>query len=434
MLNALYNDETTGLQFNGTYYGQVYVAAGSTVPKISVGPSILFEGENASITASIVSPDGKEVTNGIYSALVYPEAAQGDYSSLMHSTYSAFALVPLTFDAKIDLWTASVTMPSPYNSSLASSTNANAEYYGGPYEVYVSGLSAGGVPTTAALSAQQGFYVQPYVYSSNSVSTDPQQTSRLALSNATINAGSTPLALADDYFVGNNTVTGSDVTITSSTVSGTLHLENGQTTLNGVTGGNVVATNTHVVLEHSSLSSLTLGAGATASIDSASSYQSVTPALPVVTISSPTANASYTGSLNAQVAVTGSGVAAVTFMLDGKALPPIQGNNTGPQISYQLNTTSMPDGTHTLTVTAAQADLLTTTASVSFVTHNQLASLTNGLATANKSLSAANGDIADLKSTIGNLTYLLYLAVVVAVVGVALAVYAIRTGKAPYRY
>ena len=104
-------------------------------------------------------------------------------------------------------------MPSPYNSSLVSSINANAEYYGGPYDVYVSGLSADGVPTTSTLSAQQGFYVQPYVYTSNSVMTDPQQTSRLALSNVTINAGSSPLTLADDYFVGNNTVTGSDVTI-----------------------------------------------------------------------------------------------------------------------------------------------------------------------------------------------------------------------------
>ena len=440
MLNAAYNDETTGLNFTGSYFGQVYVAAGSAVPKISVGPSTLFEGENASITANITSPDGKEVTNGIYTALVYPETAQSNYSSLMHSTYAAFALVPLTFDPKIEMWTASVSMPSPYNSSLVSSTNANAEYYGGPYEVYVSGLSADGVPTTATLSAQQGFYVQPYVYTSNTVLTDPQQTSRLALSNTTINAGSAPLALADDYFVGNNTVTGSDVTITSSTVNGTLTLENGQTTLEGVSGGDVVATNAKVILQHSALSSLKLGIGATASIDVASSYQSITPALPVVTITSPTANSSYTGSFNAQVTVTGSSGAGITFLLDGKTLPPFYGNNTGPQITYPLNTTSMPDGTHTLTVTAAQSDLLTTTASVSFVTHNQLASVTNGLATANQtintlsgSLSTANGNIVNLKSTISNLTYLLYFAVVIAVVGVVLAVYAIRAGKAPYR-
>jgi subtilase family serine protease len=441
MLNAAYNDETTGLHLTGSYFGQVYVAAGSSVPKISVGPSTIFEGENASITASITSPDGKEVTNGIYTALVYPETAQGNYSSLMHSTYAAFALVPLAFDATIGVWTASVTMPSPYNSSLSSSTNANAEYYGGPYEVYVSGLSADGVPTTATLSAEQGFYVQPYVYTSNTVLADPQQTSRLALSNATINAGSAPLALADDYFVGNNTVTGSDVTITSSTVNGTLNLENGQTTLSGVTGGDVVATNAHVVLEHSSLSSLVLGAGATASIDSASSYQTVTPALPVVTISSPTANASYTGAINAQVTLNGDGITGVSFFLDGEPLPSLLSGPPGQQVSYPLNTTSMPDGTHVLTVTAVQSDLMTTTASVSFVTHNQLAAVTNDLAKANQtvnafsgSLSTANSNIANLKSTVSNLTYLLYFAVVIAVVAVALAVYTMRAGKAPYKY
>ena len=440
VLNAAYNDETTGLHLTGSYFGQVYIAAGSTVPKISVGPSALFEGENASIAASITSPDGKEVTNGIYSAMVYPETAQGDLSSLMHSTYSAFALVPLTFDAKIDMWTASVTMPSPDNSSLTSSINADAEY-GGPYDVYVSGLSADGVPTTATLSAQQGFYVQPYVYTSNAVLTDPQQTSFLALSNATINAGSAPLALANDYFLGNNTVTGSDVTITSSTVSGTLNLENGQTTLSGVSGGDVVATNAKVILQHSALSSLKMGVGATVSIDAASSYQSISPALPVVTISSPAPNGSYTGSFNAQVAVTGSSGAGITFVLDGKALPPFYGNNTGPQITYPLNTTSMPDGTHTLTVIAAQSDLLTTSASVSFSTHNQLAAVTNDLATANRtintlggSLSTANGNIADLKNTISSMTYIVYIAVAVAVVAIALAVYAIRVGKAPHRY
>ena len=394
MLNAAYNDETTGFDYAGSYFGQVYVSPGLSVPKISVGPSTLFEGENASITASITSPDGTEVTNGIYTALVYPETAQNDYSSLMHSTYAAFALVPLTFDAKTGMWTANVTMPSPYNSSVASTTNANAEYYGGPYDVYVSGLSAAGVPTASTLSAQQAFYVQPYVYTSNKVMTDPQQTSRLALWNVTVQAGSAPLTLSDDYFIGNDTVSGSQVTIASSTVTGTLNLENGQTTLSGVTGGNVVATNALVVLQHSALSSLVFGTAATGSVDPASSFQSITPALPVVTISSPTANSSYTGAIDAQVAVKGTGITVVTFFLDGKRLPSVQGNvSSGQPLSYPLNTTSMPDGTHTLTVTAVQSDLMAATASVSFVTHNQLDAVTGDLATANKTISSLSSSL-----------------------------------------
>jgi len=450
MLNAGYNDETTGFSYGGSYFGQVYVAASFSVPKISVGPSTLFEGENASIAASITAPNGKEVTNGIYTALFYPETAQNDYSSLMHSTYAAFALVPLTFDAKVGMWVANVTMPSPNDSSLVSSTNANAEYYGGPYDVYVSGLSAAGVPTAALLSAQQSFYVQPYVYTSNIVMTDLQQTSRLALSNVTINSGFAPLTLTNDYFVGKDVVTGYDVTISSSTVSGTLSIEDGQTTLNGVNGGDVVVTNAYVVLEHSALSSLELGTGATASIDPASSYQSITPALPVVAISSPAANASYAGAIDAQVVVKGVGITALTFSLDGTRLPPLPLNSTtlGQQLSYPLNTTSMPDGTHILTVTAVQSDLLTATASVSFATHNQLAAVANDLATANKTIGAlggnltiADGNIATLQSdlnsanhTISDLTYLALLAVAVAIVGIILAAYSMRGGSAPWKY
>jgi hypothetical protein len=53
LLSAKYNDETTALDFSGSYFGQVYVAASSSVPKISLSPSTLFEGQDASIRASI---------------------------------------------------------------------------------------------------------------------------------------------------------------------------------------------------------------------------------------------------------------------------------------------------------------------------------------------------------------------------------------------
>jgi hypothetical protein len=366
----------------------------------------------------------------------------------MHSTYSAFGLIPLAFDASTGKWTGSAVMPSPYDSSLVSSINANAEYYGGPYDVFVSGISADGIPTDSSLSAQHNFYVQPYVYTANTIMTNPQQTSRLALSNVTINAGSSPLTLSDDYFVGNNTVTGSAVTITSSTVGGTLNLENGQATLIGVTGGDVVATNAKVILQHSALSSLTLGSGATASIDPASTSKSITPALPVLTISSPVANVTYTGSINAQVAIEGSGVAALSFFLDGKLLPSLSGAPPGQLVSYPLDSATMADGTHTLTVVAIQSDLLNSTASVSFATDSHLVAVTNNLATANKTISSLSGNIATLQGSIGtlqgsvdaanhtinDLTYLAYFAIAVAAVGIILGAYALRGGKAPWKY
>jgi hypothetical protein len=444
LLNASYDDETTGFKFGGSYFGQVYVASGSSVPKISVSPSTLFEGENASIMASITSANGNLVTKGMYTALVYPKTDQSSYSSLMHSNYAAFSLTLLTFDPKTNAWVGNVTMPSPYNSSLVSSVNGNSEYYGGPYDVFVSGISADGVPTAASLSSQQDFYVQPYVYTSNIIATTLQQTSRLALSNVTINAGSSPLQLTNDYFVGPNTLTGSSLTVASSFVEGTLNLGNGQTTLDGVTGGNIVATNTNVIVQRSSLSSLRLGTGATASIDPSSSYQSIIPALPVLTISSPLSNTSYTGKLNAQVAVKGFGVATLSFFLDGALLPSIPGAAPpGPQVSYPLDTSSMPDGTHTLSVVAVQSDMLSSSTNVSFVTHNQLQEVTNQLAAANKTILSLNGSLGNAKSdiaglqgnlstanhTINNLTEMFYLALGVGALGIILGLFAMRRAR-----
>jgi Bacterial Ig domain len=232
------------------------------------------------------------------------------------------------------------------------------------------------------------------------------------------------------------------VTIKSSLVNGTLNLWNGQTTLNDVTGGDIFANNTNVVLQHSSVSSLHLGAGATASIDPSSSYKSISPALPVLTISSPVANMSYTGKINAQVGVNGIGITVLTFTLDGKQLPSLLGGAPpGPQVSYPIDTTPLPDGTHTLTVLAVQFDLLSSSASISFVTHNQLLAVTNDLATANKSLSTANSNISSLQGNLNSanhsityLTDLVFLAIAVAVLAIALGAYAIRGGKAPWKY
>ena len=449
LLGAAYNDETTGYNYGGEYFGQVYVAPGYSTPAISIGPTVLFEGQNATISASITYPNGKEVTHGVYTALVYPQTSDAQYSTLEHQSYEAFNLIELSYSPKLGLWTANATMPSPYNSNLVASTNGNAEYYGGPYDVYVSGISADGVPTASDLTAQQSFFVQPYVYTTNTVMDQFPQTERLALQNVTLNAGSSPLVLYDDYFIGNNTVSGTDVTISSSTIDGTLNIDGGRTTLNGVTGGSVVATASDVVLQHTVLSSLDLRTSSTASVDSASSEEALTPALPSVLISSPIANESYAGMLNATVGIKGSDVATLNFYLDGKLLPsPQNGLPPGSQASYLLNTTTMPDGTHTLTVEAVQFDRLTSSSSVSFVTDNQLRGLNGDLTTASQTISSlngnletANGNIATLQGnlntanrTITDLSYVAYLAVALAAIGLIVAAYALKGGRAAWKY
>ena len=228
-----------GFDYGGSYFGQVYVAAAASTPTISVRPSTLFEGENTSITASITSPGGKEVTNGSTPPWSIPDAADDIRCST--TRLQAFALVPLAYDVKLNAW--SLTPPCLRPTTLPSRPppTGTRSTTGGPYDVYVSGVSADGVPTNACLTAQQSFYVQPYVYTADTVNSGPTADLAPPLSTPRSTPVSSPVVFSGDDFVGNNTVTGSDVTITSSTINGTLNVRDGQTTLDGVTGGNVVA-------------------------------------------------------------------------------------------------------------------------------------------------------------------------------------------------
>ncbi|MDA4118418.1 MAG: protease pro-enzyme activation domain-containing protein [Thaumarchaeota archaeon] len=449
LLNAQYNDETTGFNYTGSFFGQIYVASGASVPKVSVTPGTLYEGQNAQITANITYPNGKEVTNGLYTAFFYPKTAEDQYSSLMHSTYASFALTQLAYSPKLNLWVANATMPSPYNSSLVSSIDGNSGYYGGPYDVYVSGVSADGIPTTSVLSAQRDFFVQPYVYTADKTMSNMQQTSQLALTNVTINAGSSStLAFTDDQFVGANSIQGGSVTISSSVINGTLKLRGSQTTLDGVNGGNIVLGAGHLNLLHSDISSLQVADGATVSVDGASVFQSVSPPIPVLSLSSPVANQSYVGSAPIQALVAGTGISNLTFTLDGKSISPPQGVGTSGAISFTLDTTSVPDGTHTLSMVATQGDGLSSSANVSFITQNQLAmananlkATNDSLKATNDTLNAANANIATLQTqvtsanrSINDLTNAVYLALVVALVGCVMAAYLVRKSRAQWKF
>jgi subtilase family serine protease len=406
-LNAAYNDETSGNIYTGSFYGQIYVSAGYSVPKISVSPSTLFEGQQSQVQASITYPNGKEVTQGMYTAVIYPTTSESQYTEVMHSQYAAFQLIRLGFDPALNLWTANVLLPSPYNSSVLSSINGNSAYYAGPYDVYVTGLSADGVPTTANQAAQKDFFVQPYVYTANEAMTNPQQTSGLALSNVTIGGGA--VSLAGDYFSGTNTIQATNVTISSSQVAGTLDLVNTHATLIGVSGGNIVSKNSEIKLVRSDLSSIQL-TGSTVNLDAASTYQAVSPALPVVAITSPVANKNYTGSVTVQASVTGSNITSVSVLLDGKALAPGTTGAPSASLSYPVDTSPLPDGTHTISVVAAQSDGLSSSSSVSFATNNQLVTVQGNLKTANSNIAtlqgglrAANGTITSLQGSVTTL-------------------------------
>ena len=283
LLQANYGSVTLGYTLYGAFYGQVLVSSGAITPEITLSPSTLYMGQTAQITADIHYPNGQEVTQGEYTAVIYPQELQNDYTAIMYSEYQNFELTPLLYSPTLNRWTANVTLPSPYNAGVLSPINDNSFNYAGPYDVYVTGISYDGFPTTAALSAQQAFSIQPYVYLSNQQITTFQQSSGLALSGVNVTESAN---LSNDIFMGSNWFTSGTTVISDSFVNGTIFANGANLTLEGVHGGEIVASNSSINLVNTDLNSITL-VNSNLSLTS-SSYQSISPPPPTIQISSPT--------------------------------------------------------------------------------------------------------------------------------------------------
>jgi subtilase family serine protease len=443
LLRANYSSLTTSVNFgvntiNGSFYGQVEVTGGPIAPTITISPSTLYEGQTATLTADIHYANGQEVTFGEYTAVVYPQELQDQYTTIMHSEYANSQLISLSYSPTLNRWVSNFTLPSPYAAGVISPINGNSFFYSGPYDAYVTGLSFDGVPTTSASSAQKGFFIQPYVYiSGQNIQTLPQ-VSGLAFSGDAISG---PASLSGDVFLGTNTIQGGAVTITSSEIHGTLVVNNAQVTLAGVTGGDISATGSTLVLLDSAVGALQL-TRSTVSLAS-SSYQSITPSVPAIALQQPTANTAYRGTLAVSASVTGDQVSSVSFSVDGVAPTVVQNPATGGVYGYSLDTTQLSDGVHTMTVTASQADGMSASVTAYFSTDNKLASASgqiNNLGsqlsvqnstlgvqrstinTLKSDLQSANGKVSDQASTISTLTNELYVLAAIAVVALVLSV------------
>jgi len=373
MLDSLYNSSTLDATVNGTFFGQIYVAPSYSVPRIYTADSLIsqppesigataahaFEGQTLFIYSNITYANGTEIKYGMFSAAVYSKDVQEAYSQI-----TSTSTVPLFYDSQLNLWTGNVTLPSPYNSVSDSSVYSGPQGISGAYEVFVSGISYDGVPTTTRLSAQRGFYIQPLVYMANQVLSNPVQTSGLALFSDNISGSN---SFAGDDFFGNDYFNSGNIGVASSQVNGTLYFNNATVTLNGVNGGNIVAHNSHLVMVDSHVATLTL---INSSVNlTSSTYATITPQLPNITVLRPKPSTAYTGRVNVSIQVSGESVSQVKVFLSGQLVKVF---SDGGGHSFQLNTTSYPDGTYTLTVQAVQTDGLSSSVQVSFSIQNQL--------------------------------------------------------------
>jgi subtilase family serine protease len=419
MLHASYTSYTPGGNLTGTFYGQVWVSSPAIRPGVLVMPGYvsantssplgdkagsLYEGEKAHILVSIDYANGTGVRFGVYTAVLYPKSLSDKYTSLMHTQYASGNLIPLTFDPNAGVWLGNLTLPSSASQGSIAGLGINTFDYSGPFEVYVTGMSADAVPTTAELSAQAPFQVQPFLYVDGGTLPPLAQSSGLALSGVTIDSGR---SLSGDIFLGTSTIDSAKVTISNSLIEGTLVLRDANVSLLGVTGGDVMANGSVLTLKDTSLGSLALSKSNVTLTDS--SYQTVIPAPPsiqVVGLSTPVGGiAKY----NITVSGAGLGAGSLQAWVDGIVAPlTVTTSSSGLFAVGQVDASSLNDGVHTLTLKASQSDGLSTSTSAAFSTNaHQLA-------------------LQKQSSTLFDIAYAL---AALAVAGLAIGLVALRLGR-----
>ncbi len=348
----------------------------------------------------------------MYSAAVYPKDLQNAYNALTE-TIQVPMLVrhgdrPLDRERDlavgIQLWRDRADRP-------------RGLYLSGPYEIFVSGLSADGVPSSTDISTQHGFTIQPYLLLSGQDLTSLPQTSQVAFENDTI-AG--PQTLRDDLFLGANTIEGGAFTVAYSQIVGTLTLNDATTTLTGVSGGSVVAENSALVAQQSNFDSLQL-TDSTLSLN-ASTYQMITPSLPVISVQSPVPNQNFNGT-SGSVTVTGQQIDNVLVYLDGEQLTVIHASPSS--YSFTLDSGSLSLGVHSLRVVATQGDGMSSTITVNFSSEGTIGLLNNTISSLSSQASSANSSESSLKGTVQTLTSWLYLLALVTIVALLVAIAAL---------
>ncbi len=435
LLNASYTAVTLQTDFgvngiNGSFFAQVLVTGPASIPRIAVSPPTLYEGQRAHITADIHYSNGTETRFGEYSAFVYPQLVSKLYTEVNNVEFQSGYLIQLSYSPAIDRWVGNFTAPSPYNNATLAPITGYALYYSGPYDVFVTGHSYDGVPTDTNVNTQQAFFIQPYTLVANQTVSSLQQTSGLAFSGDTI---TTSAALSNDVFLGSNAIRGGAVTISDSSISGTLNASDTDLNLISVSGGAISASDSELRLADSSVGSLALS-GSNVSL-AASSYQSISPPLPTIEVQQPAGASAYNGTLNISASVGGEQISSVAFSVDGMALQAFPPSNA-PYI-YALDTAKLSDGVHTLLVTVTQGDGISSTLTTSFSTDAHMASLSGQLRQLNANITSL---VSRLNSSIGSLssrlnqaneseerfTYVSYFLGAVAAVAVVVSMVALR--------
>ena len=395
LLRASYGSLTLGYTLYGSFYSKIWVSNATITPKITILPSTLFMGQTAQISVDIRYPNGEEVTQGEYTTLIYTQEQQNQLTEIMYEKYQNNQLTPLTYNSTQNRWVATITLPSSYNAGALSTASSNGVNYAGPYKAYVTGISYDGYPTTTTLSAQQSFFIQPYIYVANQTIDSFQQNYGLAFSQVNITGS---VNLTNDVFLESNYLQSGNTTISNSIINGTLFVTASNLTLQAVHGGNIVATNSTINLVNSDLSSITLLNSRI--LLTSSSYQTITPPSPTIQILSPVNGASHKGDVNTNIAVLGSNIESVIVSLNGQSIQTFSSNGT---LTFTLPSANYPDGTYLLQAIAAQTTGITSSANLTMYFINQASSTQSSLDSLNSSQTSLQNQVNGLGINSNNL-------------------------------
>jgi subtilase family serine protease len=407
---------TTGLQL-GNFTTGFYVS-GPTVSYTLSSPDVTFEGQYLNVSAKITDTAGNPVVSGVFNLNVVP-------SQLTYASYELGELllsgVPMQYNETLGQWSASYQIPSVlttpfyYGNDLAS--------LAGSWTVFISGESSNAQNAVAQYSYTN---VLPYTLltydqlNSSTLSGASLVTSNgtgYALTNAAamhLTISGLTLSLGEDS-IGNLTVVNSRVSITSSEM------------------GSLKAFNSTVaLLDNTRVGYLSLTGSAVTVNDS--TYQEVSPALPVISVTG--LSQPISGSANLTVTVTGEQLApdSLVATIDGINVPlTVTPISSGLTATARVNASSMSDGVHIFAVTARQTDGLSASVSNYFSTDAQSTALKNQIGNLQSALNTLNGTVDSLRARlksdvaeIGNLTNVAYLLTVVAVASLAVCIHAVR--------
>ncbi len=413
-------NSTTGEQ-TGSYTTGFYVS-GPTLSYTLVSPSVAIEGQYINVTASIVDSAGAPVDAGTFDLNVLP--SQLAYASAYYGSLLLSGL-PMQFNPSLGEWTGVYPIPSALTLPFYYSNDPAA--LAGSWTVFVSGEapSAENVQTVYSYINVLPYTLLPYSQLSPSNVTGAELVTYNGTAYGLDDAGSYSLAVTGLSIVLEQDVFG-NLTITDATVE-----------LLGSSADSIVAVDSTILLaDGTSVGSMALAGSTVQVVDS--SYESVSPALPTISVSG--LSRPLSGVSNFTITVTGQQLSgsSLTATVDGESIPLfVSPSYGGLTATGTINASALADGVHILSVTAPQTDGLNSSYTAYFSTDAQVSAVQSQLSSEinllNSTIQALQGTVNSLNSklssttsNVGGVTDLAYVLAVVAIVALIAAAYATR--------